>query len=118
MAQLRIVVNGLVDLLPRKYLTLRTIADNCDCYFGGHRIRHYGLLASGVKAENLVLARKLLDVAPPAPEPEDIAAETPTPLKPCPCCGSPMHIIEVLKAGKPARHRPPAMPDAVWIDTS
>ena len=33
---------------------------------GFHRIRHYGLLASGVKAENLVLARKLLDVAPPA----------------------------------------------------
>jgi hypothetical protein len=42
---------------------------------GFHRIRHYGLLASGVKADNLVLARKLLDVTPPAPEPEDIAAE-------------------------------------------
>ena len=26
---------------------------------GFHRIRHYGLLASGVKADNLVLARKL-----------------------------------------------------------
>ena len=37
---------------------------------GFHRIRHYGLLASGVKADNLALARKLLDVAPPAPEPE------------------------------------------------
>ena len=85
---------------------------------GFHRIRHYGLLASGVKADNLVLARKLLDVAPSAPEPEDIAAEAPTPLKPCPCCGSSMRIIEVFKAGEPAQHRPAAMPDAIWIDTS
>ena len=45
---------------------------------GFHRIRHYGLLASGVKADNLVLARKLLDIAPPAPEPEDTACEPPT----------------------------------------
>src|SRR5215472_15850736 len=85
---------------------------------GFHRIRHYGLLASGVKADNLSLARKLLDVAPPAPEPEDIAAEPPTPPKPCPCCGSAMRIIEVFKAGEPARHRPAAMPAAIRIDTS
>ena len=85
---------------------------------GFHRIRQYGLLASGVKADNLVRARKLLDVAPPAPEPEDIAAEPPTFLKPCPCCGSPMRIIEVFKAGEPARHRPAATPAAIRIDTS
>ena len=83
---------------------------------GFHRIRHYGLLASGVKADNLVLARKLLDVAPPAPEPEDVAAEPP--LKPCPCCGSAMRIVEVFEAGEPARHRPAAMPAAIRIDTS
>ena len=85
---------------------------------GFHRIRHYGLLASGVKANNLVLARKLLDVAPPAPEPEDIAAEPPSPLKPCPCCGSAMHIIEVFEAGELPRHTPTAMPAAIRIDTS
>src|SRR5262250_1393393 len=85
---------------------------------GFHRICHYGLLASGVKADNLRLARKLLDVAPPAPELEDIAAEPPTPLKPCPCCGSAMRIIEVFKAGEPPRHRPAAMPAAISIDTS
>ena len=85
---------------------------------GFHRIRHYGLLASGVKADNLGLARKLLDVAPPAPEPEDIATEPPTPLKPCPCCGSAMRIIEVFKAGEPAPHRPAAMSAAIWIDSS
>jgi len=22
------------------------LVDNCDCYFGGHRIRHYGLFAN------------------------------------------------------------------------
>jgi len=84
---------------------------------GFHRIRHYGLLASGVKADNLALARKLLDTAPPAPEPEDAASDPATP-NPCPCCGSAMRIIEVFKAGELPRHRPTAMPAAIRIDTS
>jgi hypothetical protein len=82
---------------------------------GFHRIRHYGLLASGVKADNLALARKLLDVAPAASEPEPAASDPPTP---CPCCGSAMRIIEVFKAGERPRHRPTAMPAAIRIDTS
>jgi hypothetical protein len=61
---------------------------------GFHRIRHYGLLASGVKADNLALARKLLNVAPPAPAPEDAAADPATPDQPCPCCGTAMRIIK------------------------
>ena len=85
---------------------------------GFHRIRHYGLLASGVKADNLALARKLLDVAPPAPQPEHAASDPATPATPCPCCGSAMHIIEVFKAGQRPRHRPTAMPAAIRIDTS
>jgi len=85
---------------------------------GFHRIRHYGLLASGVKADNLALARKLLDVAPRAPEPEGVASDPATPVKPCPCCGSAMHIIEVFKAGELPRHRPTIMPAAIRIDTS
>ena len=85
---------------------------------GFHRIRHYGLLASGVKADNRVRARKLLDAAPPAPEPEDLAADPPTPVQPCPCCGSAMRIIEVFKAGEPARHTPAAIPAAITVDTS
>jgi hypothetical protein len=87
---------------------------------GFHRIRHYGLLASGVKADNLALARKLLDVAPPAPEPEPepAASDPATPATPCPCCGSAMHIIEVFKAGELPRHRPTARPPAIRIDTS
>jgi hypothetical protein len=85
---------------------------------GFHRIRHYGLLAGGVKADNLALARKLLDVAPPAPEPEHAASDPATPATPCPCCGSAMHIIEVFKAGELPRHRPTVMPAAIRIDTS
>jgi Putative transposase/Transposase zinc-binding domain len=84
---------------------------------GFHRIRHYGLLASGVKANNLALARKLLDTAPPAPEPKDAASDPATP-NPCPCCGSAMRIIEVFKAGELPRHKPTAMPAAIRIDTS
>jgi len=84
---------------------------------GFHRIRHYGLLAGGVKADNLALARKLLDTAPPAPEPEDAASDPATP-DPCPCCGSAMRIIEVFKAGELPRHRPTAMHAAIRIDTS
>jgi hypothetical protein len=83
---------------------------------GFHRIRHYGLLASGVKADNLALARKLLATAPPAPEPA--ACQPPTALKPCPCCGSAMRIIEVFEAGEPARHRSTTIPAAIRIDTS
>jgi len=85
---------------------------------GFHRIRHYGLLASGVKADNLARARKLLDAAPPAPEPQDIASDPATPLESCPCCGAAMRIIEVFKAGELPRHRPTAMPAAIRIDTS
>jgi hypothetical protein len=85
---------------------------------GFHRIRHYGLLASSVKADNLVLAGKLLGLAPPAPEPQDIASDPATPVKPCPCCSSAMRIIEMFKAGEPPRHRPTAMPIAIRIDTS
>jgi hypothetical protein len=85
---------------------------------GFHRIRHYGLLASGVKADNLALARKLLDVAPPAPEPEPAVSDPATPATPCPCCGSAIRIIEVFEAGELPRHRPTANPSTIRIDTS
>jgi Putative transposase/Transposase zinc-binding domain len=84
---------------------------------GFHRIRHYGLLASGVKADNLALARKLLDVAASAPKPEEASGPA-TPDQPCPCCGAAMRIIEVFKAGELPRSRPTAMPAAIRIDTS
>jgi hypothetical protein len=85
---------------------------------GFHRIRHYGLLAGGAKAKNLAHARKLLDVAPPMPEPEETASDPAAPDRLCPCCGSAMRIIEVFEAGQSPRHQPTAMPTAIRIDTS
>jgi len=84
---------------------------------GFHRIRHYGLLASGVKAENLARMRELLDVAPPpAPEAPEAAAGDVLPT-PCPSCGAPMHIIERFEAGETPRHRPSSLA-IITIDTS
>ena len=86
---------------------------------GFHRIRHYGLLASGVKAENLARMRALLDVAPPdQPQPEETEnadAGDVLPI-PCPCCGGRMLIIERFEAGCQPRHRPTPVP--IRIDTS
>ena len=44
---------------------------------GFHRIRHYGLLASGTRRHNLARVRELLAVPPP-PAPEPDAADLPT----------------------------------------
>jgi hypothetical protein len=85
---------------------------------GFHRIRHYGLLVSGVKADNLTLARKLLNVAAPAPEYEEDASDPAIPDMPCPCCNSAMRIIEVFEAGELPRHRPTTRPAVIRIDTS
>jgi hypothetical protein len=88
---------------------------------GFHRIRHYGLLASGTRADNIAQARRLLDV--PAAQLEagdtnDAEANEPKPLShPCPCCGARMIIIETFQRGSSPRYRP-ATSTAVRIDTS
>jgi hypothetical protein len=63
---------------------------------GFHRIRHYGLLASGTRRDNLVRARALLAAPPPVPEPND-ALEPSDHRPPCPCCGGRMIILESFK---------------------
>ena len=84
---------------------------------GFHRIRHYGLLASGVKAENLTRMRELLNVARvPTPEAPD-AAGSEVLSTPCPCCGACMRIIERFEAGETPRHRPRSLA-VIRIDTS
>ena len=73
-----------------------------------HRIRHYGLFASGVKVENLARIRELLGVAEPlvgdAKGGDDEAASDDAIAQPCPCCGGVMRIIEVFEAGSIPRH--------------
>jgi hypothetical protein len=66
---------------------------------GFHRIRHYGLLANGGRAENLARARELLDVEAPQDETEPATeADDPSSLaQPCPCCGGPMIVIETFE---------------------
>ena len=67
---------------------------------GFHRIRSYGFLANGHRADKLALCRSLLDV-PSAPmdrnndDDNDPAAPSHEP-PPCPCCGGRMKIIETF----------------------
>ncbi len=73
---------------------------------GFHRIRHYGLLASGGRRDNLTRARELLATPPPlepdeAPEPSDHRP-------PCPCCGGRMLILETFE--RYAQPRAPPRP--------
>ena len=89
---------------------------------GFHRIRHYGLLASGAKAETIARARELIAAATPAQtahkqQAPDGTAATDQPTHPCPCCGGRMNIIETFERGSTPRYRPPP-PTAIRIDTS
>ena len=84
---------------------------------GFHRIRYYGLLASGARVESIARARQLLAVSAPAPQANDHAAvddQAASALAPpCPCCGGRMIVIEICQAGCPPRHAP-----TITIDTS
>jgi hypothetical protein len=89
---------------------------------GFHRIRYYGLLASGKRAENVARARELL--APPIIPVDAIkaisanAAETPTAKHACPCCGGRMIIIERFERGATPHYRPSPPTPVIRIDTS
>jgi len=89
---------------------------------GFHRIRHYGLLASGTKTATIAHARELIAAAKSAQTTQkqqapDSAAATDKPAHPCPCCGGRMSIIETFERGSTPRYRPPP-PTAIRIDTS
>jgi Putative transposase/Transposase zinc-binding domain len=88
---------------------------------GFHRIRHYGLLANGARAEIIARARELLAVAAAEVETDDPATTDPAPKArayPCPCCGGRMIIIETFEAGIMPRPRPSTPCTAIGIDTS
>jgi Putative transposase/Transposase zinc-binding domain len=86
---------------------------------GLHRIRHYGLLANGNRADNLARMRNLLEVAVPELEPCDASnAAPPEPhFPPCPCCGGRMRITAIVEAGFTPRTGT-APPTVIRIDTS
>jgi Putative transposase/Transposase zinc-binding domain len=88
---------------------------------GFHRIRHYGLLASGNRAATIAHARKLLAVPsrPKQPETPKAAIEEPRVLqRPCPCCAGRMIVIETFEPGCQPKHRPSPVPAVIRIDTS
>ena len=89
---------------------------------GFHRIRHYGLLASGNRVATIARARQLL-AAPSRPKQpetsEAAAADEPHVLpRPCPCCGGRMIIIESFARGCQPTHRPTPTSQEIRIDTS
>ncbi len=78
---------------------------------GFHRIRHYGLLANGERREKLAKARELLGVATSGVDASllnnEVSGDLVQPTFVCPCCGSPMRIIETFLRGQPIRAPPP-----------
>ena len=74
---------------------------------GFHRIRHYGLLASGTRRDNLARVRELLAAPATPPAAPDATLEPSDHQPPCPCCGGRMIIIETFeRCGQP--RAPPA----------
>src|SRR6266516_2174634 len=114
---------------PGRYKTMTLATDEFIRRFlihvlpaGFHRIRDYGPLASGKRADNIARARELLAV-PLLPIEAIKAASTDanepqTPEHPCPCCGGRMVIIEIFERGSSPRYRPTAPTAAIRIDTS
>ena len=113
---------------PARYKTMTLATDEFIRRFlihvlpkGFHRIRHYGLLASGSRAENIAHARSLLAVSAPAkePDPPKAALDEPRALpRPCPCCGGRMIVIETFARGCEPKHQPTPAPGEIRIDTS
>jgi hypothetical protein len=87
---------------------------------GFHRIRHYGLFASGTRADNIAQARRLLDASMAQSRTADTttASEPKSLSHPCPCCGGRMIIIETFQRGCSPRYRPAASTAVIRIDTS
>jgi len=86
---------------------------------GFHRIRHYGLFAGTVRAQNIERARQALAASKATPESSraeaDSETETPSSARRCPCCGGRMIIVETFEGARPARSPPPSR---IRIDTS
>ena len=96
------------DEFIRRFL-LHTLPD------GFHRIRHYGFLANGHRADKLALCRTLLAAPAPKPDPsptEDAAVTDRNHC--CPCCGS----TAISRAILPGSWRSPPARPSFWNDTS
>jgi hypothetical protein len=79
---------------------------------GFHRIRHYGLFANHVRADNLARIRQRLHTKEPDgdPSPETPAEDSPSTPYVCAACGGPMIIIETFDRPLVPRAPPARMP--------
>jgi hypothetical protein len=85
---------------------------------GFHRIRHYGLLAGAMRADNIERARQLLAAAEKPPQPSreaDNPADDLPPARRCPCCGGRMIVVETFEGPRPWHSSPPTR---IRIDSS
>jgi Putative transposase/Transposase zinc-binding domain len=86
---------------------------------GFHRIRHYGLFASGVRPQNIARVRQLLTASTPRNQDkranEVDEAEPRTLDHPCPCCGGRMIVVERFERGRAPRA---SSGSVIRIDTS
>jgi hypothetical protein len=86
---------------------------------GFHRIRHYGLFAGAVRADNIERARRLLAGSKGSPEsapPDaDSDAEPTSSFRRCPCCGGQMIVVETFEGPRLARS---SSPSQIKIDSS
>ncbi len=73
---------------------------------GFHRIRHYGLFANHMRANNLQHIRTLLSVIDHAEDDSEAVDSTASPTYVCPACGAPMIIIEILERSQAPRGPP------------
>jgi len=81
---------------------------------GFHRIRHYGLFASGTRAANIARIRSLLAPAQAARQVDPEPAATDPPASACPCCGGRLVVVERFRPGELPKMRP----SAIRVDTS
>ena len=86
---------------------------------GFHRIRHYGLFAGALRADNFERARQLIATTDAAPQrthaeadsqPDDVSST-----RRCPCCGGRMIIVETFEGPRPWRS---PSPTHIGIDSS
>jgi hypothetical protein len=77
---------------------------------GLHRIRHYGFLANGSRADNIARIRQMLGRATTPEQPTrdhtDDDSQAQTPAEACPCCGGRMIVIETFEPGATPCYRP------------
>jgi len=82
---------------------------------GFHRIRHYGLFASAIRARNIERVRRALAAPKVSPAETDRETTPPSPAHRCPGCGGQMIIVETFGGPRPARS---PSPNRIRIDSS